>query len=70
MAVGTVSQQLARLTHAAEVHGLELVSECQACKDKPDAVDCPVCKGDGHRFRFSKPDPCGPDCPLLDVRPV
>lgn len=70
MAVGTLSQQLLRLAHAKEVHGLELVSLCDGCKDKPDAIDCKVCEGEGHQFRMKILEACGPTCPLLDVRPV
>jgi hypothetical protein len=70
MAVGTVSQQLLRLAHAAEVHGLEVVALCPGCKDDINALDCKTCGGEGHEFRMSRPEACGPNCPLLDVRPV
>lgn len=70
MAVGTLSQQLLRLAHAQEVHGLELELICEGCKDEPTAIGCEICGGEGHVFRMTKQEACGPDCPLLDVRPV
>lgn len=64
--VGTEAQQLARLTHAEEVHGLT-PHDCPACDgDEP----CDVCDGLGVVFSPGDLRPCGPACPLLEVRPV
>lgn len=67
--IGSEADQLARLSHAEEVHGL-MPHDCPACDgDEP----CDACDGWGVVFTLPKGQtlaPCGPDCPLLDARPV
>jgi len=65
--IGTETQQLARLAHAQEAHGLT-TRECPACDW--DSETCDVCDGWGVIFSPGDLRPCGPACPLLEVRPV
>ena len=70
LGVGTEGQQLARLAHAEEVHGLT-PHDCLACDG--DNPDCEPCRGLGVLFTLppgERLEPCGPDCPFLDLRPV
>jgi len=69
--IGTEGQQLARLIHAEEVHGLT-PHDCPACTEEGEA--CSVCDGVGAILTapggVESLRPCGPACPLHEVRPV
>lgn len=83
--VGSEAQQRRRLEHAAASHGLRPF-DCPDCggtgsratwagSDRGEAagyvsVPCSSCGGYGLVFRAGNMQPCGPSCPLHEVKPV
>jgi hypothetical protein len=66
--IGSQADQLARLDHAMARHGFNAI-DCPKCGGR--AGGCAVCDDDdGQIFLLGDLTPCGPSCPLKDVRPV
>lgn len=63
--IGSEADQYRRLEHAAARHGLRPFS-CPGCSGN----DCAICGGEGLLFRPGNPEPCGPECPLLQLKPA
>lgn len=76
--IGTVDEQLSRLDHARDAHGLRPL-DCEVCggaglvarlsEDHRLLRDCEACGGNGATFEAGDLEPCGPDCPLRALLP-
>jgi len=66
--IGSDADQLARLDHAMARHGLQVLL-CPKCDGRDGG--CPFC-GDrlGCVYKLGSLTPCGPSCPLKDIRPA
>jgi hypothetical protein len=66
--VGSQADQYARLQHASERHGFALLP-CPKCDGRRGG--CAFCE-DPAGIVFTRGDltPCGPRCPLNDIRPA
>lgn len=63
--IGSLADQMARLQHAADRHGLTQHPCPLHVGDQ-----CGICGGYGAVFTAGDMTPCGPSCPLKDIRPV
>lgn len=67
LGIGSEADQLARLDHAEEHHGLRPML-CPVCDGADEG--CARCDGLGLLWAPGDLAPCGPGCPLLAIRPV
>ncbi len=65
LGIGSEAEQVARLEHAQERHGLE-PELCPACAGQNDF--CGRCGGWGLLWTPGDLAPCGPSCPLQVLR--
>jgi hypothetical protein len=63
LGVGSEADQLARLDHATEAHGL-VVIDCVDCAGE----SCERCSGFGATFCYGSLEPCSPSCLLRILR--
>lgn len=67
LGIGSVAAQMARLDHAEARHGFRSTL-CPVCGGDDD--ECERCDGIGLLWAHGDLAPCGPDCPLQEIRPV